>query len=237
MRTLNWDTDCDCLFFFFTPSFHKPNVCFLWSLSRFSRDGYSSGGRIWSLNSCHSFHTSVFMKPHISCSRCCASDLTPSSGRWFPARCSSVRGAKVRAPQPHSSRRPLTSSQFSQYFPLVAKVFHSWLEGKWTFRLSTFLTSAEVSFYLRVSHRSVCGETGFLSSRLRPSLQHQHSPECPISPRRSGSQPASLFSWSALNWRQQTEWFMIVSNVLERREKRFGLHFQTTAMPACVLVH
>lgn len=85
---------------------------------------------------------------------------------------------------------------FLVLFPLVAKVFHSWLEGKWTFHLNAQLCkkSADVWepwFYPCVSGRSVCGETGFLPPRLWPSRQHQHSPECPIPPRRSVGQSVS----------------------------------------------
>lgn len=84
-------------------------------------------------------------------------------------------------------------------FPFVAKVFHSWLEGEWTFHLDTplFKTSADMWepwYHPRVSCRSVCGETGFLPPRLWPSRQHQRSPECQIPPWRSVSQSFQLVS-------------------------------------------
>lgn len=133
---------------------------------------------------------------------------------------------------------------FLVLFPLVAKVFHSWLEGKWTFHLNTQLYKTSVDvwelwFYPCVSGRSVRGETGFLPPRLWPSRQHQHSPECPIPPRRSVDQSVSQ-SFQLVSIKHQPAvnklCFILVSILLDRRKTCWHFENQATEMPAYVSV-
>lgn len=180
----------------------------------------------------------------LSCLRRRAAGLTPSSGRWFPACCTAAQGGKVRAPRRCTSAAVLqflkdVGITFLLLFPLVAKVFHSWLDGKWTFHLDTFWC---LCWCVGIVVSSLCllqvsvWRNGLFTAS---SLAFTPASTFTLVPGTSSkvSHSASLCIWPARNIKLlPTARDVILSTVLERRDKkRFSWHFQTE-MPACVSV-